>query len=467
MAKKWLIKNGNVVFPEWGVSKVDVLVNNGVIASVADSIQSGSDVETYDAEGMFVFPGFIDCHVHLGNNNDFVDDVKTETAAAATGGVTSIMTFIKVLRHVDEMVSYKKLFDTIVDQINTYSSIDIGMHLCISTREHISEIKDYTEMGASSFKFYMGYRGDPVAMKRGSVGISDGMIYLGFKEVGKLPPPALAMTHCENDEINQVLEAEMGDDAYRSYLNWVNTRPIVGEAETISRTITFAREAGCPIYIVHCSSKAGLDKIRQMRQEGETPIYAEATPFHLTLTAQKCHEEIDWPLAKTTPPPRDETSIEALWEGIKQGDIDCVATDHCATTIDHKKDFKPAHMGWPGMETFPALMITEATKRGIPLQTIAKVCIYNPAKIFGLLPHKGTLRPGADADISIFNLNANAVVDSSKFHSMAKFSPIDGWKLTAQAEATMLRGEFIYRRGEPVVKGRGKALLDRKQAADV
>lgn len=463
---KWLVKNGFVVFPEWGISKVDILIENGVVTTISDRIEPYANVNIYDAVGLYVFPGFMDPHVHLGNYNDFLNDLKTETVAAAAGGVTHLMTFVKVLRHTNEMVSYKKIFNSIVEQINTFSTVDVGMHFAISTREHIAEMKDYLEMGVASFKFYMGYRGSVQAMERGSVGITDGQIFLGYKEIGKLKAPALAMTHCENEEISQALEAEMGEEAYSSFIKWANTRPNVSEAEAISRALILAKEARCPIYIVHCTSKEGLEKIRQMRKECDTPIYTEVCVHHLTLNAEKAEKDLDWGIAKVTPPLRDKASIEALWDGIRKGDIDCVGTDHCASTLEKNRDLKTAVPAFIGLEIYPALMLTEATKRGIPLQHIARVCIYNPAKIFGLTPRKGTLRPGADGDLAIFNLNVETVFDSKKGHSMTKFSPYDGWKLTAQVEATMLRGEFIYRRGEPVVMGKGRALLKREQALD-
>jgi dihydroorotase-like cyclic amidohydrolase len=274
------------------------------------------------------------------------------------------------------------------------------------------------------------------------------------------------MTHCENEEICQALEAEMGDDAYQSFTNFANTRPTVSEVEAISRALMFAKDAGCPIYIVHCSSKEGLEKIKEMRAECSTPIYAEVTVPNLTLTVQNCEQEISWILGKTTPPPRDQESVDALWEGIRKGEVDCVGTDHSAIIPERKEDFRTGDPGFSSIEIYPALILTEAIRRHIPLQTVARVCTYNPAKIFGLLPQKGTLKPGADGDVSIFNLNVNTVLDSKKTQMKYKLSPLDGWKLTAQPEATFLRGELIFRHGKPVITGKGKALLNRRMQSE-
>lgn len=455
--KKWLIKGGHIVSPEWGIIETDVTIENGVITALGSHLGDNS-YTVYDASGKYVFPGFIDPHVHLGNYNVFEDDCKSETISAAMGGVTTVIEYLKILRHVSEQVSYNRIFSDVFHSIDELSSIDVAFHCVISTAEHISEINDYARQGVSSFKFYLGYKGSEAALKRGAVGINDGLIYGGLSEISKAGRHAIACVHAENEEIIKYFEEKIDDKRNASFLEWANSRPNFSEAESIQRACYLANNASCPIYLCHVSARESLDEIRKMKGTSLRPIFTETCAHYLTFSKDEGNQ-LQGGTVKVIPPLREKESVEALWKAIDMGEIDTIGTDHIALLKCKKEHPWDGDPGFPGVETLLPLVLTGAKRRNISYDKIAKTCAHNVAQIFGLYPKKGTIRPGSDADIVLVDMNKPYRIKAEQLHSMSDFTPYEDIEVCAKVEATWLRGNLIYESNNVLEERLGQKIL--------
>jgi dihydroorotase (multifunctional complex type) len=453
-----VVAGGIVVFPEWGPLRVDLRASGGRIVEVGERLPARDGEAVLDATGRHVFAGFIDPHVHLGNANRFADDVATETLAAAAGGVTTLLTYVKVLRHRDSQVSYHEVLPEVLRAIDERASVDVGWHLAISTAQHVAEIPDYRRLGCHSFKFYMGYRDDPRALRRGSVGVDDGFILEAMRAIAAAGDGATALVHCENEDIARSLAARIPDPGRATWADWARTRPSLIEVEAIQRASLLAREAGAPLYIVHLSSREGLAAAREARARARAPVHVEVSTHHLLLTAEQAAALQPPGLAKVSPPIRERASVEALWQAVADGTVDTVGSDHVAMAWERKQGSAlEADPGFAALDAFAPLVLTEACRRRVPLERVAQVCGGNSARIFGLRG-KGTLVPGSDADLIVVNLDAPGRLEAARNRSASRFSPYDGAPVTARVEATVLRGETIVRDGRVVAERRGRAL---------
>lgn len=461
MSDSWLIKGGTLVTPESGEIEADLRIEDGRIAAAGRDLDS-SGARVFDASEKYVFPGFIDPHVHLANFNQFDPDCETETISAAAGGVTTIGNFIKIMRHRPKPVSYHEVWDEIVTSIDRLSSVDIFLHFVISTYDHVDEIASYAEKGVRSFKFYLGYKGNEAAIKRGAIGVEDGIVYAGFREIARVK--GIGMLHAENEELVHFFERAIGDTSKATFLDWANSRPNITEEESVRRGCFFGLRTGATVYVVHTSSKEGMRAADEFRRLRDIPVYVETCPHYLMLNKYQGNE-LRGSTAKIIPPLREQESVDAMWQGIVEGTVDTVGTDHCALRPDRKDRVWDGDPAFPGMEVMPALLVSEAQRRGVPLTKIAQVGSYNAARIFDLYPRKGTLRIGADGDVTIVDTRKSSVIQAATQHSMSGFTPYEGMKVHATIDATFLRGELIWQDGEMVAPRRGR--LVRPGAAEL
>lgn len=453
-----LIKNSTIVSPEFGTTRAEVLVQDGKIKAIGSGLSREQHDVVIDASGLHLFPGFIDPHMHLGNYLPFEEDCLTESRAAASGGITTLLTFCKLLRHSPTALSYLEVLGDVVDRINRNSHVDVGLHCVVTSVRHLQEAAAYVARGMHSFKFYMTYRNDTQALRRGTVGVDDAFLFRGYQAIGEHSPPALAMTHCENDDLCRALVPERPGQEW-SFMDWEASRPMFGETEAISRAVLLAEAARCPLYIVHVSNGDALEVVRSARSRTGQTLWVEVTPHYLTLTAEMCEDLPDPSLAKTCPPVRSLSEIEHLWTGIRDGTVDTIGSDHCAIHPSQKGNLATADAGFASVDVYPALILTEGQKRNIPLERLAAVTSLNPARIFGLYPQKGSLRPGADADFALIDLSARWTYRAQDSLSATKLSPYEGWQLAAKTRMTILRGQVIYDDGVLPLSPRGKALV--------
>jgi dihydropyrimidinase len=436
-----LLRGGKAVLQDGSILEADIGIAGGRIAAIAaPGTLTGETL--VDVKGLLIMPGIVDAHIHLGHGLDITRprvarDAETESAAAAAGGVTTFLSYV---------VSSEPYKPAMFDQVRTVtasgSRVDFGLHLVISTEGQLADVPIYAkEYGVPSFKLFMYSRCGEGA-RLGMPDIDDGFLFRLAEAVvrsqGTLCP------HCENIEVARVLGSRLmaaDPEGTGGLTAWNGSRPPFVEAEAVHRVATLARQAGAPVYLVHCTSAAALNAALAQRELG-TDLTVETCTHYLTHT-------IDWKggdIGKVGPPIREAADKEALWAALLAGKIDVVATDHVHRPVKAKAGgIWKASPGFPGLETLLPVLLSEGHhKRAMPLHLIAQVLSTNPARAMGCRA-KGAIAVGQDADFAIVDLDRTWTADSASMHSDAGFSIYDGWQFKGKVIHTMVRGRFVYR----------------------
>lgn len=435
MCADLVVRNGKVV-TRTGIIEADIAVDYGKISTISKLPLSGD--KTIDAKGNLVLPGFIDPHVHLGLRFPIESDCRTETPAAAHGGVTTVMSYVM------PRTSMKDEIDNVIQAASRNTCIDIAFQSAVSTVEQISEIESVMNKGASSFKFFLS-RPD-LEERYGIKQPDDGVIYRAFTELSKWG--GLPKAHCENFEISKQLIPALKEAGRNDLAAWNEARPDFCEEEGMQRIALIAKATNMPVYIVHLSIGAGLDIANSARAQG-VRIYLETCPHYLTIDKDDTSVGIK---GKINPPLRSKDNIEKLWTGIANGSIHCIGTDHIPTKLENKVgDLWSTQAAFPGVQTFLPIMLTEGVvRRGVPIERIVEVCCYNNAKI-NMIPNKGSIEVGYDGDLVIVDLDHRVKMSTEVLKGASDFSLYDGkelvWPIT-----TILRGQVLLEEGELITK---------------
>ena len=429
------------------LSEVDVLVRDGIIAGLCAPTAAADVGDDVSVAGLAVLPGIIDAHVHLGQDITVPktpDDARKETEAAAAGGVCTLIAYLMMATPYDEVLG------DAVALMETHGVIDFGFHFCIVTREQLTALPVYaSELGVSSFKFFMNFRGDE-GRYLGLPGNDDGFLYdlmRAAADAGGMVDP-----HGENIEIVWNLRAQPVPEGLAPLAVWNHTRPDFVESEAQQRAAFLASVAGASMYAVHVTNAQTLDVLT--RQRDRYPhIFLETCPHYLT-------HDIDSELgaiAKVNPPLRTADDRDALWQAIARGEIDVIGSDHVPRHRSAKADdIWKASAGFPGLQTLLPVLLSEGYhRRGIPLARLIDAVTRTPARTFGLWPRKGAIAIGADADFAIVDLDGRHTVRVAEQHTGAEYSIYEGWELTGAVEHTVLRGRFVVRDREVVAHDGG------------
>lgn len=433
----------------------DVLVEDGKIAAVGTSL-AVSDVRSIDARGKLVIPGGIDVHTHLDmpfGGTTSADDFESGTIAAAHGGTTSI---------VDFAIQYKG--QTLREALGAWSAkaegkaaIDYGFHMIITDLpESVErEMDDMVREGVTSFKLFMAYRN--VLM------LDDGSIFRALLRTGR--NGGTVCMHAENGDVIDVLVRRALAEGRTAPKFHALTRPARAEAEATYRAICLAEMAEVPIYIVHLSAAEALEKVTEARDRG-LPAHAETCPQYLFLS-QDDYDEPGFGGAKyvMSPPLRPKGNEKALWRGLAGNDLACVSTDHCPFCMKGQKDlglgdFSKIPNGAPGIETRMSLLHDGGVVKGrISPNRFVELTSTGPAKLFGLFPRKGTIAPGSDADIVIFDPDRKLTLSHETLHQRVDYTPYEGRVVQGATETVISRGEVIVDGGRFLGRpGRGEFL---------
>lgn len=431
-----LIKGGTIV-TAGDVYDGDIAVIDGKIALIGQALDLPAR-QVIDAAGKFLLPGGIDVHTHLDmpfGGTVTADNFFTGGAAAACGGTTTIVDF-----------AIQGKGQTLAQTIETWSAkaadcpIDYGLHVAVTdmTEEVAAEMPQTIAAGFPSFKLFMTYDGlrvnDDVLMKA----------LLVAKEYG-----GLVSVHAENYYVIDYYTKEFQKTGKVEPKYHALSRPTLAEGEATARAIRMAKLVGAPLYIVHLSCEEALQEVAKARDEG-LPVMAETCPQYLVLSYDN-YEEPGFNGAKyvMSPPLRPKENQEPLWQGLKKGDLQVVATDHCSFNFKGQKElgrefFGKIPNGAPGIETRLAVLHGRGVGEGrIGLQQFVALTAANPAKIFGLYPQKGTLAVGSDADIVIFDPSAQRVISRELLHENVDYTPYEGIAVTGYPVTTLARGKVI------------------------
>lgn len=434
-----LIAGGTVVTGD-GPREADVLVDGTAIARVTPDLPRTAD-RVIDASGLLVLPGPIDVHVHPV----YLDGLGASSIAAAHGGITTLIHF-----------AYAKPGESLVETLRRFreegeadSVLDFALHGGIfDAASQADEIQAAIEAGVTSFKMFMTYA------KLGWM-TDDYQLMRIFDLLGRVG--GMGMVHAENGLATDYLQDKFSAEGRDPKEVFVDTRPAILEAEAVNRAIGMAQVGGCPIYIPHVSARLALDEIRRARARGFR-AYAETCPQYLTLTDADLRAQ--GPLLKIGPPLRSDDDREALWEGLADGSIDTVASDHAPKPKAKDDDFVQAPYGSPQIETLlPLLLHGSLAEEKLGLARLVRVTAENPARLFGLYPRKGTLQPGSDADLVLINPLTDWRIEAASQHSNATYCAYEGRVVRGRPTLVMQRGDVIVEGGELVAgPGRGRFL---------
>ncbi len=444
-----VIRGGTVVTVD-GPIETDIGIRHGAIAQLGALPPARQEI---DATGKLVLPGGIDAHVHLTRSDPpdgepaWCDDFYSGTRAAAAGGITTVgnMTFPwpgQSLRAAIERDSQDAAANAVVD---------VMLHPVLTDpdTQPLSDLDWLTARGHTSLKFFTSFGGFRTApayyLDAVRVAAANGMITL---------------VHCEDAAILDSSLRHLAATGRTAVAHYPDARPVAAEVAATARIVHFAEIAAAPTYIVHLSAAAALAEVRRGRERG-VPLFVETRPLYLHLTAERFTEP-DAAKYVGQPPLRAASDRATLWHALANDEIETVCTDHAPWRFADKVwagvDITSVRPGVADLETVMPMLFSEGVGTGrLTLEQFVSVTATNAAKLFGLFPHKGTIAPGADADLAIWDPTLTKPVAARSFVTNADYSPYEGWSVTGWPVMTLSRGEIVFDDGvATTARGRGR-----------
>ncbi|MFO8192234.1 MAG: dihydropyrimidinase [Bacillota bacterium] len=438
-----VIKDGTLVTAS-GSSRADVIIEEEKITAIGSFLPGFGD-RTIEASGKLVLPGAIDVHTHLDmpfGGTVTADDFTTGTIAAAAGGTTCIVDYAiqtpgGTLQ--EALVAWHK-------KAEGKCAVDYGFHVAVTdlNEKALNEIPDLVKKGYPTFKVFMAYKG--------VFQIDDAALLKVLKKAGAAG--GLVLVHAENGDVIEVLTGELlaaGKTAPRYH---ALSRPPLAEEEAVNRYIAMAELSGSPAYIVHLSTAGALRLVSSARLRG-LPVYAETCPQYLFLSIDRYNEPgFDGAKYVMSPPLREKGNEDHLWAGLRSGNLQVVASDHCSFNLKEQKElgmnnFTKIPNGAPGLENRVQLMFAGGVvKEHIDIHKFVDLVSTAPARIFGLYPQKGTIAVGSDADLVIFNPEAEFTLSSTEQFQNVDYNPYEGFRGKGKPELVFSRGTLIFEHGE-------------------
>jgi len=439
----------------------NILVKDEKIAGFLQDLTGIEAEKTIDAEGHLTIPGCFDSHTHFMDPGfTHRENFLTGTSSAAAGGLTMIMDMpccsVPSVRSVADLESK-------IDAIKDKAIIDYAMWGGV-TGEDVREgnmhvVKEQAEAGVCAFKVYM----TPSVPSYPRV--TDPEMLEAFKAVAKTGLPV--GIHAENFAMADYYVKKSEKEGRTDGPAWAEARNHLIEKVAIQLGISFAEETGARLHIVHMSTGIGAKLVGEARMKG-LDVTSEATPHYLTINYQDAMTE-HGAFAKIAPPLRNKEDNELLWEGLDNGSVSFVATDHAPYEIATEKAAEGmtiwnAFPGIPGVETMVPIVVSEGYNKGrISLSKLVDILSTNAAKMYGLYPKKGAIAIGSDADFTIIDLDHEWTIDQEKTYSMAKYNPLHGIKLKGKPVKTVVRGTLVYDSKEGIVGKEGFGKFIKRQ----
>ncbi len=449
-----LIRNASIATSD-NVFTGDVLAEGDRIAAIGSDLDS-NDATVIDASGKYLLPGGVDPHTHFDldvGSTRASDDFYTGSVAAACGGTTTII----------DHLAFGPAGCGLFHQVEEYHrlaqrcAVDYGFHAVIQ-RVGDDVLADMERLrdaeGITSLKLYLTY----------DFKLSDKEAFQILRRAKELG--LVICAHCENDGVIAFLRQKLVAEGHTTPRFHPLSRPGLAEAEAVYRFLAMAAMAGdAKVYVVHLSTRRGLDAIVEARKNGQANVMAETCPQYLLLDDSLYDDDREGLKYIMSPPLRKEADEKALWEGLQRGDIDTVGTDHCPFFFASQKqmgadNFTLCPGGAPGVELRMPLMFSEGFMKGrLSLPQVVRLCCTRPAEIFGVAPRKGDIRVGADADLVLIDPEVEWTVTKALLHENVDYTPYEGMRVKGRPVATYSRGELVAENGEFLGRpGRGQYL---------
>jgi dihydropyrimidinase len=452
-----LIKNGTIVTAS-DLYTADIYIDKDTVSAVGMNLPMKADREI-DAADRYVIPGGIDCHTHLDmpfGGTTSADDFESGTIAAAFGGTTAIVDF--AIQYRGQTLHHA--WETWMKKADGKAAIDYGFHMIMTeiNDQLEQEMDALVKQGITSFKLFMAYPG--VFM------LDDASIFRAMLRSGR--NGGTICMHAENGGVIDVLVQKALAEGKTAPKYHALTRPARAEGEATHRAIALAEIADVPVYIVHLSASEALEMVTEARDRG-LPAFAETCPQYLFLSYDN-YEEPGFNGAKyvMSPPLRPRETQDRLWRGLAFNDLQAISTDHCPFCMKEQKtlgehDFSKIPNGAPGIETRMSLVYDGGVRTGrISLNRWVELTSTSPAKIFGLFPRKGTIAPGSDADIVIFNPSKKQTLSVKTLHMKVDYNPYEGREVHGVSETVISRGRVIVEHGKFTGRAGGGSFIKRK-----
>lgn len=448
---KKLLTGGRIVTGA-GLIQGDVLLNGELVEAVGSGL-SRQDARIVDVSGMLLLPGAIDAHTHFDLdvcNTTTADDFATGSQAALLGGTTAFIDF-----------ACPNKGETLSSGLSAWhqkaagkTACDYGFHMTIDdwNKEIRKELPEMFRQGITSFKMYMTY---PAML------LPDRELFEALRLVGSMG--GVVGVHCENAGLIDALQVEAVTNGETSPATHPKTRPDIAEAEAISRLLKLAKAANTPVVIVHLSSAAGLQEVKNARAAGQK-VWVETCPQYLLLDDSR-YSEPDFRGARyvCAPPLRKMADRQALWRALTEGDVQTVSTDHCSFTLKQKEagraDFRLIPGGMPGVETRLLGLYSEGVRTGrITLERMVQLLSENPARLYGLWGQKGAIAPGFHGDIVVLDPSGTTPIRDDTTASAAGYAPLHGMELLGSIRQVYLRGQLAVENGQLLERSHGRYL---------
>ena len=449
-----VILNGTLVTSTDTV-KANIYCKDGKIVSVTEQLLPGDAMETTDAAGKYVLPGFIDTHVHSRDGFNGAHEKEDFFHSSMAGAVSGVTTIYEMPNCNPAVYNVDRLHD-LIDCITPKAHVDFGVWgLCLGELNN-DQLVPLAEAGVVGFKYFWGYAIDSKTYqliynyKEGMENVippmDDGQVYRIFREVAKTGKQVAI--HAENFHIIKMLTNEVIASGDTSYAALLRSRPPMSETTIIETAISLSRELGTHLHILHLAAGDGVELIRRAKEEG-LPVSGETCPQYLMLT-DKDGERLGSKI-KGYPPVRTQYDQDKLWAGLLDGTLSHVCSDHAPHLPAEKmKPLWEAPAGCATIETMSLTLLDAVSKGKLSIQMLVKLLCEEPAKMYGTYPMKGSLNVGTDADMVIVDMDKSYTFHQDDMHSRTKLSPYDGWNLKGKPVETILRGKTIARDGEIV-----------------
>jgi dihydroorotase len=426
-----IIRNGKVVSQD-AVFPASVAIKNGRILAVGVDDAMPPARESFDATGLHVLPGAIDVHVHFRDPGyPDKEDFASGTAAAAFGGVTTVFDMPNTIPPTGtaEILAAKHAMAA------EKAHVDFGLYGLLG-EDTIEHVPDLVKGGVIGFKLYMGNTFGKIPSP------STGAMLEAFEVVA--PTGKRVSLHAETNSIMERRQERLTLAGRRDPLAHIASRPTVVAVEAVSRAAILAEWTGARVHILHISSAEELRPLREAKARG-VDITGETCPHYLLLSADDYHAMAG--IIRVNPPVREARNQEPLWHALTDGTIDLIATDHAPHTPEEKtrNDIWAVDCGFPGVETQMPLMLNEVNNGRMSISDYVRKSAFNPARIFGLYPHKGAITPGSDADLALVDLARNHVIADAELQSRSKISPWNGRCIKGLPLHTLVRGRFVMK----------------------
>src|SRR5213595_386903 len=418
----------------------DVLVEDERISLIGETLDVQAD-KVIDAAGKYVLPGCVDPHTHLDmpfGGTTTIDDVESGQTAAAFGGTTCHVDFI-IQPHGS---SFAAAIEEWRGKANGKQVIDMGYHMAVTDLREggsLEELASLPDQGITSYKLFMAYKG--------ALMVDDETLFRTMEVAAETG--ALVMVHAENGDVIDVLVKQALEAGHTEPLYHALTRPPEAEGEATNRAIQLARLAGAPLYVVHVTCREAVEPIARARDKGWDVWGETCTQYFFNSLDDIAKPDFEGAKYVYSPPVRDKSNWDVLWNAVRTDVLAVISTDHCAFLWDGQKtlgkdDFSKIPNGAPGLENRLQMIHEFGVRAGrISLNRMVELLATSPAKLFGLYPRKGTIAVGFDADIVIFDPEKRVTITAANQHSKVDYNLYEGTEVTGSPEVVLLRGNVL------------------------